>query len=230
MARKSKNGRRSFRNGKTGPLSKRDSRRLTPAQQEAVVRTFFTIGTIHGTAVQLGCSENAVRTALREMQNDPALAAARGQAIDEMAGRISAVTNQVIDSITPDELVTVRRDVRDRQGNLIRTVVDGPSLKDKALAIGILADKQKVLIDAKARATEAAGFGANGTGLMLPETIEEKTRLVASMVKRLRVIDVFVRDDVVQANVSSMLNKVGVREQDIAEADFEPASSVAPFD
>lgn len=230
MARKQKTGRRSFRNGKTGPLSVRAGRRLTPAEQEAVVRTFFTMGNVHATAVKLGCSEKAVRTALRDMQNDPALAAARGQAIDEMAGRIHAVTNNVIDSITPEELVTTRREVRDQHNNLLRVVMDGPSLKDKALAIGILADKQKVLLDARAKATEAAAFSAVNSGLLLPETIEAKTELIASMVKRLRVVDVYMRDDASQNVVGHLLNKVGIREQDIAEADIELAAGMAPFD
>lgn len=164
------------------------------------------------------------------MQHDPSLAQARGQAIDEMAGKIHAITGKVIDSITPEELVTTRREVRARDGSLVRVVVDGPSLKDKALAIGILADKQKVLLDAKARATEAAHMGAGVSGLMLPETIEGKMQLVASMVKRLRVVDVFMHDPEAQNTVSKLTNKVGVREQDIEDADLEFAAGMAPFD
>ena len=230
MSRKVKHGRGKVRNGKSGPLSVRDHLRLTPAQQEAAVRTFFTIGTVSGTARALGVSEKAVRNALRELQNDPALLAARGQALDEMAGKIHAVTDKVIASITPEELITTRRDVRDTHGNLIRTVIDGPSLKDKALTIGILADKQKTLAEAKARATDGSTFQQSQSNLMLPDNIADKERLVASMVKRLRITDVFFHDTDVQQNVKGMLNRVGIREEDIEDADLELSEGLAPFD
>jgi hypothetical protein len=213
-----------------GPLTKRANARLTPAQREACVRTYFTMGSITGTAAAMGVSTNAVRHALRELHDDPALMAARGQALDQMAGRIHAITEQVIDSITPEELITTRREMRDNAGNLLRVVIDGPSLKDKALTIGILADKQRVLIEAKAKATENNTFQMAKNVLMLPEDIREKELLVANLVKKLRVTEVYMRDEDSQKNVNRMLSKVGITETDIAEAEFEPMDSVAPFD
>ena len=226
----SRKGRRGFSNGKPGPLAERRSRRLSRAEQEAVVRTFFTIGTVTGTASKLGVSPNAVRRALLEAENDPMLMAARGQALDEMAGKIHAVTDQVVASITPEELVTTRREVHDRQGNLLRVVVEGPTLRDKALAIGILADKQKTLAEARRLANDRVALQANHNALMLPETIEQKQALVASMVKRLRIVDVFMNDDEVQGDIKRVMNKVHVTEADVEDAEVELASGMAPFD
>lgn len=215
---------------KKGALTKRDNRRLTPAQQEAVVRTYFTIGTIQGTAKKLGIANQTVHNALKAMQTDPTLVAARGQALDQMAGKIHAVTDAVIDSITPEELVTTRREVRDRAGNLMRVVIDGPSLKDKALTISTLADKQRTLAEAKQRAAESSVFKITHSDLMLPDTIEDKRLMIASMVKRLRVVDVYMRDDESQQNINRLLNKVGIHSKDIEEAEIELIPGVAPFD
>lgn len=204
--------------------------RLTPAQQEAVVRIYFTNGNYSKTARELGLSIKAVKNAIEAAQNDPVLMAHRGDALDQLAGKIHGVTDEVLESITSEELQTERHHVYDTEGNLLRVVTSGPTLRDKALLVGIFTDKQSVLQKARAEATEYATAGSGDISLMLPEHIDDKRRLIMQKVKRMRIMDVEFDTGETGKTLNMALNRVGITEDEIEEADVVEVGGLAPFD
>lgn len=215
-----------------GTLGTRSNTRLNRTQQETVIQTYFALGSMNATAKKLGVCFATVKRTLDNAYQDPTLLAVRGKTYDRMAGKLNAVTDTIVDSITPDELTVTRHEVRDAAGNLLRVVREGPSIRDKALAIGILVDKQRVLQDARDRAFAPAVDSGNALGnLLIPDTLEDKRRLIASKVKRLRLLDVeFSSTGDTGQTIDTALNRLGIAESDVADAVVELVPSAAPFD
>lgn len=214
---------------RTGALAyhHRQGHRLTPAQKESILRSYHLHGSYHRVAKIMGISDVTVKRVVLETQLDPAFAHVRAQAFDEMAGKVAAITDQVVESIQPGELVTTHHQVHDACGNLLRVVTEGPSLKDKALAIGILLDKQAVLQQAKSKAIEAGKGNQSGQGLLLPESVEEMRHLLAQKVKSLRIMDVQFDNSELGQQVKTTLKKVGITEDDVQGAEV---FATEPFD
>jgi len=204
----------------------RGSRKFTPAQKEAVLRSYHLHGSYRAVANALGIHDASVKRIVLECQLDPAFAHTRAQAIDEMSGKIAAITDQVIDSIKPEELETTHHKVYDACGNLLRVVQEGPGLKDKALAIGIMLDKQAVLQQVRGKALDTSSRHGGGTGLLLPESIEDMRDMLASKIQSLRILDIKFNNSEVGQRVTSTLEKLGITEEDIADTQYE----AAPFD
>ena len=203
----------------------RGTRKLTPAQKEAVLRSYHMHGSYRAVAMALGIRDVTVKKIVLECQLDPAYAHVRAQAFDEMAGKVAEVTDHVIESITPAELVTTHHKVYDACGNLLRVVPEGPLLRDKALTIGILMDKQAVLQTARAKAMDVSGRHGGGQGLLLPESIEDMKEMLAHKIKSLRVLDVQFENSDIGHQVSKIMTEVK-----LTDADIEDAQVGAPFD
>lgn len=217
------------RTRKQGPLSAstRGTRKLTPYHKEMILRSYYMHGTYEGVRQELGVQQLTVKRVVQECQLDPAFAHVRAQAFDAMNGKVAQVTDQIIDSIKPTELNTEYHKVYDGCGNLLRIVQEGPALRDKALAIGILVDKTTALARAKEQVTSQGVAG--GQGLLMPSTIEDMRDLLASKVKSLRLLDVQFDNTDLGQQVGQALRKVGVVVQNDAQ---EEALGVgpAPFD
>jgi hypothetical protein len=206
----------------------RGSYKITPAQKEAILCAYYMNGSFTATSKQLGLSYNTVRRIVQECQLDPAYAHVRAQAFDNLASKIHATTDAIIDSITPEELVTTHHKVYDVTGNLLRVVTEGPGLKDKAIAVGVMADKQAILQNARAKALES-GKGSVGAALLLPEDIDDMKRMLATKMKRLRVMDIQFDNSDIGEHVNKLLTKVGVSDADYVEEETLNTGA-APFD
>ncbi len=204
----------------------RGQRKLTPAQKEAVLRSYHMHGSYRAVAQALGLAEATVKKVVLECQLDPQYAHTRAQAFDEMAGKVASITDQVIDSISPAELQTTHHKVYDACGNLLRVVTEGPPLKDKALTLGILMDKQAVLQTARNKALDVSNRHGGGAGLLLPESIEDMREMLAVKVKSLRLLDIQFDTSDVGQQVSKLVKSVGITDADIEEL----AAGLAPFD
>jgi len=192
-------------------------------------------GSYRAVAQTLGLSDHTVKKIVLSCQLDPAFAHTRAQAFDEMSGKISQLTDQVIESIAPAELETKSHKVYDACGNLLRVVQEGPALKDKALAIGILVDKTSVLQAARAKAMDISSKHGSGPALLLPDTIEDMREMLATKVRSLRIMDIHFQDSELGQHVSKLVTKVGLTESEIQDAAYEvcvdplPVAG-APFD
>lgn len=218
---------------RSGPLAShlRGQRQLTNAQKEAVLRTYHMTGTYTGVARILGLSYATVKRVVLQHQLDPSFAHTRAQAFDEMSGKVSAITDQVLESITPEELVTKSHKVYDASGNLLRIVQEGPALRDKALAVGILLDKTAVLQNARSKALSISDQVGGGPALLLPDNIQDMRDMLATKVKSLRIMDIHFQETELGQHVDKLIRKVGVQENDITDAEVEPiAVGGEPFD
>lgn len=202
--------------------NRRGGKRLTQLQKETIVHMYHVIGSINGTANELGVTANTVRRVLHDANHDVGLGAARANALNEVAGKINGITNQILDSITPEELQTKRHEVRDASGKLLRVISEGPSLKDKAISAAIFADKQKVLTEAiNAVRNPLVGTNAGDRALLLPDSLDETRRLIIQKAKRLRLLDVeFDTGETGQA-IRRGLAMNGISNQEVEEADFD---------
>lgn len=208
---------------RSGPLAShlRGQRQLSTAQKEAVLRTYHMTGTYTGVAKILGLNYTTVKRIVLQYQLDPMFAHTRAQAFDEMSGKVAAITDQVLESITPAELETKSHKVYDASGNLLRVVQEGPALRDKALAVGILLDKAAVLQNARSKALSVSDQVGGGPALLLPDNIEDMRDMLATKVKSLRIMDIHFQDSELGQHVDKLVRKVGLREEQIVDADIE---------
>ena len=206
----------------------RGNSRLTQIQKELVVQTYFLKGSYCGTSRELGITVATVKRIIDEANQQPELMAARTRALDQIAGKVAGITEQVIDSITPEEIQTRVHEVRDAEGKLKRVVTTGPSLRDKGFFIGILTDKQKVLADARAVIHGQDTMDMGRLALSLPDTVEEAKRLIVQKAKRLRVYtEITFKDDAPE--IQKGLTKAGITDDQIDEAELVLAGE-DPFD
>jgi len=204
----------------------RGHNRLTPIQKEAVVHIFHTVGSISGTAMELGINAKTVKSCLDEANTNPELGAVRAHALTDVAAKINGVTNQIIDSIGPDDIHTERREVFTEKGSLKDVKIIGPSLKDKAICVAILTDKQKVITETIAGIKAPLAIGGGDRALLLPSDLHEARRLVAMKVKKLRLVDIEFDTGEAGEHIKETLVKVGLN---VDDAEYEQVVG-EPFD
>lgn len=203
-------------------IRNRANKRLTAAQKETVVQTYFMLGNKNATAKELGLNVATVDRIVRQAQDDPNLMAVRTRVMDETAGRIQDVTNRVIDSISDEELQTETHRIYDANGDLKRIVQSGPSLKDKAQIIGTLIDRQATLEASKAAIKNPLNLDAGQRALVLPDQIDAAKALIARKVKRLRIVDAEFETGEVGKRINMELNRHHISDKDVSDAVFEP--------
>ncbi len=221
------------RKRKTGSLAKRRNHRLTQEQRETVFQIYSACGTIAETQRQTGCSYNTVKQIIRDAESDLSLQAARGRALDSLAGRAQAEAEKVLQSISPDDLETTREATFGARGNFTGTKIVGPTLLDKTRAFGILADKTAMLQQAR-RVTlpSASDSSSQGeAGLLLPQDVASARDLIAQKVKRLRIVDVSFAEGETGQRIQELTRKANLSEQQVEDADYVPfGSGPDPFD
>jgi aminoglycoside phosphotransferase len=178
------------------PIAKmtKSGRQLTEIQRETILQVYAITGNKSETARQLGVSESTVYKLIKEASKAPAaLREARAQATEELAGRVHAKAEMVLDSITPADLETGRIEQYDEHGNLTNIKLWGPTLLQKVTSVAVLTDKTKVLSELREGLRATHDIGANS--MPLPQDVDTALRQIAQKVKRLRLLDVQFEDN-----------------------------------
>lgn len=198
----------------------RRNQRLTRQQQEEVIQVYHTLGSRAATARKLGICDATVKRCLVLANNDPTLGAARAQALTQVAGKINGVANQILDSITPEELETRKHMVYDKDGLLKRIVTSGPSLKDKSISISALTAQQKVITETTAIINNPELLMGADRILSMPDSIDEARRLITMKVKKLRFMDVEFETGAAGQRINMALNRQHISEQEVEDAEL----------
>jgi len=205
--------------------SRRKGARLTKADKEIVIQHFYACGVKSETCRELGISKKALENCLRDGYRDPELQQARNRATEVIEGKLTGATEKIVDSITVDDLTSETIPVYDNDGNLLRYVTRGPSLRDKAFAVGQLTNSSRLIGEARARAKEVEA--PSTIGLLLPDTLESSKKMLARQIKRLRLDVEFHDNGEVLHRVEKLRRDALVTEQEVEEADL---SGPDPFD
>jgi len=207
---------------------------LTPIQKELILQVYFTRGTLAATAREVGCAVMTVKRVVDEANNNPLLYAGRARALDQLAGQVHNVAEQVVNSIKPEELETSFHEKYGVRGNFTGWATRGPSLKDKAFTISVLTDKLKILQAARQELVNPIDpqLDESQRILMFPKSVEEARHLIAQKVKRLRILDMefHVGDEATNNRVSELASKAKVSEMDIIDANVASIDPVSVFD
>ena len=185
------------RKKKVMPKGKQQGKALGPLKKEVIRQTFLLTGNKRETARQCSVSEKSVYNVLNQVEEAEA-AKNRVAVANQLAGKIHTKADQIIDSISVEDLKSGyltqtdedgKEDYKfDRQG---RPIYIGPTLNQKVLSVAILADKLKVMDDYRQQVDEAHGMGA----LPTPETIGHLVTGIKGKLKSLRILDVQFEDE-----------------------------------
>lgn len=221
------------RKRKTGVLANRRSQRLTQVQKELIVQTHAAVGSIIGTARELGVSQATVAKLVKAAETDHTLQMARSRATEELAGKAHAEAERILASITDEDLTTVVQPTYHANGTFRKHEALGPSLADKTRAFGIMADKAVLLQQAR-RATLPASSDPADTGvagLLLPSSIEDARRQILMKAKRLRIVDLEFSQGETGQHIDNIINRANLTQQDVEDAEYVPfGSGPDPFD
>lgn len=205
--------------------ARRKGSRLTRADQEIVIQHFYAHGVKAVTCRELGISPRCLENALQAGYRDPELQMARNRATEVIEGKLTGATEMIIDSIQPVDLITEQEPVYDRDGNLIRYVVKGPNLRDKAFAVGQFTNSSRLIVEARARAKEVEA--PDVLGLLLPDSMEGSRKMLSRQIKRLRLDVEFKDNSDVLHRVERVRREALLTDQDIEDAVLDGPN---PFD
>lgn len=214
------------RKGKKG-----QSRRYSRSDKELIATEYYRQGSYRKTAKVLGIAEATVKRIVLAAESDPELQKIRARVLESVAGKMIGISERVMGSVCEDELRTEIHKVYDQDGNLLRVVQTGPSLKDKAQAAGIMAEKARDMI----QISEQLRGNQSTNSLMLPGDLETARSLLLNKIKRLQINMEFSDDSAVAGEMKQMKQKIrtaGINLEEITpdqpvEAEFQ---ELGPFD
>lgn len=205
---------------KNGAFTK--GRAVTQFQKEMIVQAFALCGNKSEVARQMGCSDNTVRNVIRLAESDKTLQKARLSALEDVAGQVHGKTNEIIQSIGPQDLESglIKTYEKDDPTKLKAVKAYGPSLLQKVTSAAILVDKIKAVEETKALIT--AGGEGEGEQLMLPQDIQGALKVLGPKIKRIRMLDV--QFNTTHEETANRVQEVALKAElskDIDEADYE---------
>lgn len=207
-----------------------DGQRFTRADRELIAQCYFESGSYSAVAKKLGISPGSVEKSIKEAETDLMLAQIRARVLEKMAGKAAGLAQEIMGSVDPGELKTENFVVRDKDGLPLRGVTVGPSLKDKAIAAGIMMEKSQGLAES---GSKMRGIEGTGGGLLLPEDLETARLALESQLKSLKITHFKFGEnggitDVRQAEFEGSSGSGPSETEDLSiEADFE---EIGPFD
>lgn len=197
--------------------------RLTRKQKEKLVQEYYACGVKRTVYKKYRISPITLDRVLREAEEDPTLQAVRARSIDELSGQMHKLAEETIQSIRPEHLETKKHYVRNANGDLVRIVEEGPSLRDKTYLFTSIVDRISVLDAARdhAKGTDKQNDEL-GSMLLLPETVEASRQALLSGIKSIRALHVEFRTGETGKKISMDANRLGIAEQEIALAEDAP--------
>jgi len=167
---------------------------LTTPEREAIYQSYLALGNKSATARAMGVTPTTVYNVIKAIEStkDPKVIEGQKQAMaDTLTERFYESTEQVLDSLTPEDLESGRIPIHNSKGELVGYTHYGPSLSQKAIAAGIFTDKLRVLRDYSRAIAED-----NQTGkLLMPESIEQLITAIKHRVTNISVLKVDFRED-----------------------------------
>jgi hypothetical protein len=174
------------------PKKKGDKGKLTPTDKEVIIQTHAATGNKAETARRCGVAWKTVHEIVKAADDgDIDLKEARRSAASKLTGRVHVLAENLIDSITPEELESGRIAIRDKDGQLVGYKTYGPSLLQKTTSIGIIVDKGTVL-QAYEKGLED---DVNAGKLLLPSDIEGLIGACRAKIGELTVLNVKFADE-----------------------------------
>jgi hypothetical protein len=156
---------------------------------------------------------STVEKILRDAKDDPELVKkARARMLDELAAEAMQKAKAALNNITPDSLTHDRVERRNADGELIAVQHSGPTGQQIATTFGILADQSGKI---QHRADELRGTAVD---TLSPDTVRQLIESIGGRIKRIKLMDIDVDTDALQARVTELGASLGYEEE---EADYE---------
>lgn len=193
---------------------------LTGLQKEGIVQMYALCGNKTEVARHMGLSYPTVLTVLKEAENDSQLQKARQRAMEDLAGKVQHKTNEVLESITPEDMESGLIKKYDDEGNLVSVKGYGPSLMQKVTSAAILTDKMKVIQETKQALEQDRAQDPNA--LPRPGDVAEAIKQIGDRVKRLQILDIQFADR--NPDVANKLQDVAAKaslDERLEDAEFE---------
>lgn len=169
---------------------KGDKGKLTNVEKELIYQTFLVLNNKTRTAEDRNVSVQTVRRVIKEITeaNDVATVTKedRAQVASRLQSRIHKHANELLDSISPEDLESGQIKIRDADGNIVKVIQYGPSLLQKMTSFGIIVDKANVALTYEKVLTDATGSGE----LMLPGDIAGLQNAITGTIKELKFLNV----------------------------------------
>jgi hypothetical protein len=196
-------------------------RAVTQFQKEMIIQAFALCGNKSEVARQMGCSDNTVRNVIKAAESDKTLQKARLSALEDVAGQVHGKTNEIIQSIGPQDLESglIKTFDKDDPTKLKAVKAYGPSLLQKVTSAAILVDKIKAVEETKSLITAESADGNDQ--LLMPGDVQSALQALGKKIKRLRILDVQFankHEDTV-SKVQEVAHKAELH-QDVEEADY----------
>ena len=209
---------------KAMPKGTRQGKALSPVEKEVVRSTFALTNNKRETARLLHLSEKVIYNVLNEPEiPDVKLNEYRAQGIRRMASRVHDVNRKILESITPEDYESGRIPIRDAKGKIIKYQYYGPSLVAKATAVGILTDKETVLIQNEAALLTDQKDGA----LVVPNEVKALIAGIRGKVKTLSILGIRLETD--HPNLSQQIADA-VSTAEVIETEVTPVEDQSEFD
>ena len=215
-----KGGSQLGKKSKQHPFTK--GRAVTQFQREMIIQAFALCGNKSEVARQMGCSDNTVRNVIKAAEADRSLQKARLSALEDVAGQVHGKTNEIIESIGPQDLESGLIKTYDKEDptKLKAVKAYGPSLLQKVTSAAILVDKIKAVEETKTLIT--SGGEEEAGQLMLPQDIQGALKLLGTKIKRIRMLDVQFnsKHEETASKVQEVAHKAELHPE-VEDADFE---------
>lgn len=161
---------------------------VSPKQKEQMLQLYGVEGNYTEVARLMRLSVSTVTKYIKQMlaDPDPQIAAARQRTARQLAGKVSRKANEVIDSITPEDMESGLIKNHDDDGKLTSARSYGPSLMAKVTASAILTDKMKVLAELE----EMLGSEQAENRLLTPGDIGSLVSGIRTKIKSMQFLNV----------------------------------------
>jgi hypothetical protein len=174
------------RKSKPKVKGKNQGKSMTDTDREVIRQTYLVLQNKAEVARQLGWSLGSIDKALKiQKAEDPQVKEARVKSAKAIAGKIHHKVNMILDSITPEDLISGYDEVADQHGN-IRHILYGPSLMQKVTAGAIMTDKLKVVRDYELALDDDRASGY----LPLPGTLSGLITGIRGKIKQLSALNI----------------------------------------
>lgn len=174
------------------PKKKGDRAQLTPTDKEVIHQTYAATGNKSETARRCSVAVGTVHRVLKQAGEDGTpIKQARSDAAVALANKLHVRAEELIDSISDEDIESGRIRLEDKTGKFLGYKYFGPSLLQKATAVGIIVDKASVV------QTYEKGLQSDilQGKLLLPEDIEGLKSAIEGKVKELNVLNIRFADE-----------------------------------
>lgn len=195
------------------PKSRNGGKRLSDLQKEVIFQTYAISGNVYETARATGVAYNTAYNLLKKIPKAD-IAAARQEMAIEMAAKVHDKTVEILDSMHPADLETMR--YQDDKGIWHEI---GPSALQKATSIGILVDKQAILLQ-----LERNLVPRDGSDHMIPTDMASLLQGIGARARTLRILGIEI--DLGEPQI----NTLEVAMQEVTRAEAASAEGEGGFD